>query len=271
MNRIKLVVAAATLLPSLAMAQSSTAWQFEAALYGYFPSMGGSTNFPSGGAGGGGSGSDISVDARTIIDNLKMVFMGTFGARNGNWGAFTDVLYMDLGNSKSQSRELTVGGAELPADVTADVKLGLTGTIWTLAGTYRALSTPEGTVDLLAGARMLDVTTRLDWQLNGNIASIPLPGRGGSREVSGRNWDAIAGLRGRAMFGAERRWFLPYYVDVGAGDSKLTWQAMGGVGYSYAWGDIIGAWRYIDYQMKSGAPTQSLNFNGPLVAVNFRW
>ena len=30
-------------------------------------------------------------------------------------------------------------------------------------------------------------------------------------------------------------------------------------------------WRYLDYNMKSGTPIESLNFNGPLVAATFRW
>jgi len=35
-------------------------------------------------------------------------------------------------------------------------------------------------------------------------------------------------------FGESRKWFVPYYLDVGTGESDLTWQAMGGIGYSLA-------------------------------------
>ena len=85
------------------------------------------------------------------------------------------------------------------------------------------------------------------------------------------NWDAIVGLKGRLALGSDGKWFAPYYADIGAGDSKLTWQVMGGVGYSFKWGDVVGAWRYLDYDMKSSAKVQSLNFNGPAISAVFRW
>jgi len=44
-----------------------------------------------------------------------------------------------------------------------------------------------------------------------------------------------------------------------------------GVGYTFGWGDVVGAWRYTDYQMKSGSPVAEINFNGPAIAVAFRW
>jgi hypothetical protein len=58
---------------------------------------------------------------------------------------------------------------------------------------------------------------------------------------------------------------------VGTGQSDLTWQAIGGLGYSFHWGDVIVAWRYLDYNMKSGSKIESINFNGPALGVAFRW
>jgi hypothetical protein len=34
---------------------------------------------------------------------------------------------------------------------------------------------------------------------------------------------------------------------------------------------VIGAWRHIDYDMESGKSIESLSFDGPGVAVAFRW
>jgi len=73
------------------------------------------------------------------------------------------------------------------------------------------------------------------------------------------------------MFGEGQHWFVPYYVDIGTGESSLTWQAMAGVGYAFGWGSVIGAWRHIDYDMESGKSIESLSFDGPGVAVAFRW
>ena len=72
-------------------------------------------------------------------------------------------------------------------------------------------------------------------------------------------------------FGESRKWFVPYYVDIGTGESNLTWQAMGGIGYSFGWGDVVAAWRYIDYDMKSGKKIESMTFNGPAIAAVFHW
>ena len=47
--------------------------------------------------------------------------MGSFDAHNGRWGVFTDFLYLNLGANKQQSREFTIGGAEIPAGTTADL------------------------------------------------------------------------------------------------------------------------------------------------------
>ena len=126
-------------------------WQFRAIIYGYLPDIGGTTTFPAGG------GSSINVDADTIISNLKFTFMGSIEAQKGRWGAFTDILYLDVGGSKSDTRDLTIGGVQLPAGVTANASLDIKGTVWTLAGNYRVLATPEATFDVFAGARLLSI------------------------------------------------------------------------------------------------------------------
>jgi hypothetical protein len=256
---------AAALWPANAAAQETEPWQFQAALYVYLPTVGGTTTFPQSGAG-----SDVSLDAQTILDNLKMTFMGTVEARRGAWGVFTDVLYMDLGHTKSDV-PLEVGGGPLPVGATASATFDMKGSVWTLAGSYRVAAQAGSTADLFVGTRLLDINQSLDWKLSGNIGSIPLPGQAGKLSSSLQNWDLIAGVKGRLALGAEGHWFAPYYLDVGTGDSELTWQAVAGVGYAFSWGDVVGVWRYLDYRMKSDSNIQSLNFNGPAVAAVFRW
>jgi hypothetical protein len=267
-----IAVAATALLagshPSDATAQTAPhpdAWRFRAILYGYFPDIGGSTTFPAG------TGSSINVDSDTIIDDLKFVFMGTFEAQRGRWGAFTDILYMDVGGSKSDTRDVTIGGVQLPPGVTANAQLDVKGWVWTLAGTYRAATSPEATVDVFAGARLLDAEEKFGWEFSANIGPVVGPGRQGTSEADLQNWDGIIGAKGRLNFGARREWFVPWYVDVGTGESDLTWQVVGGIGYAFGWGEIIAAWRYLDYDFKSGKKLESLDFNGPMIGVAFRW
>lgn len=269
MTKSELVAAAmaafAFVAPSASQAQADGDWKFQASIYGYLPSITGSTVFPPTGAS-----SSATVDVGTILDNLKFTFMGTLEAQNGQWGVLTDVIYLDLGNTKAQTRAISIGGV-LPADVSANADFNLKSWLWTLAGEWRAVSRPDYRLDVIGGARMLDIEQKLNWQLTGNVGPIALPDLSGARGVDMRNWDAIVGVKGRATFGDRRQWFVPYYVDVGAGDSKLTWQAMAGVGYAFGWGDVVGVWRYVDYQMKSGKPIESLTLNGPAIAATFRW
>ena len=64
---------------------------------------------------------------------------------------------------------------------------------------------------------------------------------------------------------------MPYYLDVGTGDSDLTWQGIAGIGYAFGWGETVAAWRYLDYDLDSGSPVADINFSGPAIGVVFRW
>ena len=79
------------------------------------------------------------------------------------------------------------------------------------------------------------------------------------------------GVKGRFDLGQQGAWFVPYYADIGTGDSDLTWQAMLGLGYSFGWGDLIGAWRYLDYDMPSGDGLRDLYSSGAAIGVTFRF
>jgi hypothetical protein len=47
---------------------------------------------------------------------------------------------------------------------------------------------------------------------------------------------------------------VPYYLDVGTGESDFTWQAMTGLGYSWKSVDVNAAWRYLDYDVGDSKP-----------------
>jgi len=271
MRRMRKLASAAALTvaamaPSIVLAQQpSDQWQFRAALYGWFPDIGGKTTFPAG------TGSNIDVTSDTIINNLKFTFMGTLEAQKGRWGAFTDIVYLDVGGSKSGTRDLRPGGGDLPAGITADANLDIKGTVWTLAGSYRVATDPAATLDVLAGARMIQIKENLGWQFSTDIVGISPPPRTGSSEQKITNWDAIVGVKGRVAFGNNREWFVPYYLDVGTGESDFTWQAIGGLGYAFRWGEIFAVWRYLDYDFGSNKGIQEVNLNGPAIGVAFRW
>lgn len=241
-------------------------WQWNATVYLWLPSLGGETAFPPDG-----DGPSIDVSADAILDSLNFAFMGAFEGRRGPWAFATDVIYLDLGASKKATRDFGIGQAEIPASVSADLRLDLTGWLWTLTGSYAVVQQENFSMNVLAGARMLDLQEDLRWNINGDISTLPVVDRSGSSGVKDTQWDAIVGVKGRATFGADRQWFVPYYLDVGAGDSDLTWQGMAGLGYSFDSIDVIGVWRYLDYDFGDSTPLKSLDFNGPALGVTFRF
>jgi len=257
-------MAAAVMAPNAVSAQAlSDQWQFGASIYGWLPDIHGNTTFPAGG-------SNLSVSASQIIGNLKFAGMGTFAAQKDHWGVFTDLIYLDVGGSKSGTRDLTVGNVTLPAGVSANASLDVKSSIWTLAGSYRVMADPGSSFDVFAGFRSIELKQDLRWQFSADIGGIAPPPRSGGSEAKINNIDGIVGAKGRYAFGANREWYVPYYVDVGTGQSDLTWQAVGGIGYTFSWGEAFAVWRYLDYNFKN-AKIEDASFSGPAIGVAFHW
>jgi len=259
-------VVSIVLFPVISVADEGDDWQFGASIYGWFPDITGQTSFAPPNGGG-----DFEVGIDQILENLEFTLMGNFDARKGKWGVMADMIYMDVGNSMSGVREGTIGNTPIPTDASADVSLNMQSWIWTMAGYYRAHEQTNSSFDLLAGLRYLDVTQDVSWNLTGNVASIPINDRTGDAEAKLENWDGIIGAKGRYAFGKDNRWFVPYYLDVGPGESDLTMQALAGLGYQFRWGEVVGFWRYLAYDLPSDKAIADIDFNGPAIGVAFRW
>jgi hypothetical protein len=266
-----LATTAGLLTPALLAAQTPPsepipgAWRFGTSIYGYLPSISGTSSTPADS-----SGNRINVNLAEILD-LEFALMGSFDAHNGRWGMFTDFVYLNFSGSKQQSRDFTIGRIGIPAGTAADLDLDLKGVMWALAGQYRVYSDPTLTLDALAGLRLLEVRTTTRWSISGNLGPIAPSARTGTSEDKTSQLDGIVGVKGRTRLGSSGRWTLPFYVDVGAGDSELTWQAAAGVSYGFNWGELTAMWRYLAYDLKPGRSLEDLKFNGPLIGATFRW
>jgi hypothetical protein len=261
-----LLLGCVALAPSCVLAEeASDDWQFAATVYGWFPDIGGNTSFRSG------AGGTIDVDVSTLLDHLKMTLQGSFELRKGRWGAFTDLVYLDVGEASSQTRNLEINGQPIPAAVAASLDFDLKSVFWTLAGSYRLADNDGSTFDVLFGARLASFKPSLEWEFSGNFGPVTPPPLTGSREESVDQWDAIVGVRGHLALGADAKWLVPYHFDVGTGDSEVTWQGMVGLAYAFGWGDLGVAWRYLDYDLDSYSPISDMNFNGPALGATFRW
>ena len=67
------------------------------------------------------------------------------------------------------------------------------------------------------------------------------------------------------------RWAVPFYLDVGTGQSQSTFQAAGGISYAFHWGEVNALWRYLSYNFKSSKAIEDVAFSGPQIGVVFRW
>ena len=156
-------------LPTRAETAASD-WQWNATVYLWLPVSGGETAFP---PSGGGPSIDVSADA--ILDSLNFAFMGAFEGRKGPWGFATDVIYLDLGAIQEGNPGFRhLARPILPASVSADLRLDVTGWLWTLAGSYAVIQQENFSMSVLGGARMLDLEEDLRWQFNGDISSLPV-------------------------------------------------------------------------------------------------
>jgi hypothetical protein len=196
--------------------------------------------------------------------------MGTLEARRGQWGGLVDWVYSDLSDQRTANRELAVEALPPGSAVAANVGLSVKTSVLTLAGTYAALESSANTTALVFGTRMLKTEQTLDWSLVGTGSATGLA-KVGRTQASATDWDAIVGIRGRARPDPASRWYLPYYLDLGTGASRLTWQAVLGVGYGFDFGDVGLVWRYLDYTFKPTEAVQTLTFNGLALGATFRF
>jgi hypothetical protein len=157
------------------------------------------------------------------------------------------------------------GAVEFP--VNTGTTTSLDGLEWQGTVGYLMLSQPNLSWEILGGFRYLDVTVDLDWQFDGPLNLLP---QAGHLSQSLELWDVIVGTRGRFVFG-NGKWFVPFHLDVGTGDSDLTWQLFAGVGYSFSWGDVLVAHRHLEYDQSEGGLLQGMSLSGPAIGVSFRF
>jgi len=261
------IALAGTSTHSLADSSLDDSWTFRLSLYGWVPDISGQATLKSLS-----SNIDVRVAPNDYLSHLNAVFKGNVEVRKGRWGVMTDWVYMDLSKNINQSRDLMLDALPLPISASANVDYALQSTIWTLAGLYNLTQEREWTLDALLGVRYFNMQQTVAWNIRGDLAgNTTLLERSGVAEGEFDNTDVIAGLKGRYAFGAQRRWFVPFYLDVGRGDSDLTTQLAAGVGYAFDWGDVSAHWRYLHYDMPADRIVRDMDFSGPALEISLTW
>ena len=270
-------IAAFLAMPLHSAAQAPTdRWTFSVQPYVWLPGLDAQLRY--GPPPAGGSGANVSIDTDGVLDALNFFAMVQGEARKGRWSIFGDLIYVDFGKQDSQVRSVDFNPGPGPVNVTTSqlnsgTQSALDATVFTLAGGYNMVRDPTTTLDLIAGIRYANVKASTDWNLTAVVtgpAGAAAFARTGTVERSDDLFDGIIGARGRLGFG-NSPWFVPYYIDVGAGSSDLTWQGAVGVGYGFRWGDIVFSYKYLYYDVGDDKFIQELKLGGFAIGANFRF
>ncbi len=267
---ILLAAIAAAIFTAPAQAQSvepADQWTFSVTPYLWLPNVNGTLkyNIPPGAP----ASPEVETGPNNYLENLQAVIMISGEVRKDKWSVFTDLIYLDFEDQKSSVKAVDFGGSRVSSSLNVGTSSSLRGMAWTL-GTGYAVRTG---LDVFGGLRYFNLEVSTDWQL---AAVITGPGGGQSFPLSGgisrrmELLDGVIGIRGRIPLGSSD-WSLPYYLDVGAGSSNLTWEGMLGVAYSFRWGAVTLAYRELYYDQEDDKFIQNLRFGGPALGVTFRF
>lgn len=248
-------------------------WQFQITPYVWLPTISADLNFdpPPGGGGGGPS---IDAGPTDWLELINGVMLINAGVQKGRFSLSTDLVFLSLESDEDRVTSV-LDDAQIPVDATLNLstETGFDGLAWTLLAGYGLHSTETSNVELLAGARLLDLEATVEWNLTAEITTpggeVILPAQG-SIAQDRPLWDGIVGVRGHFALG-EGKWSMPFYLDAGTGDTDLTWQAMAGLTYSYGWGDLMLVYRHLSYNQGDDKLFENLSFSGPGIGARFRF
>lgn len=203
------------------------------------------------------------ISSDKVLSNLAVGAMLDGEVHYGRWGLYGNGVFAKLSNVGSTSRGKD--GVSLDVNSNTDAWLGL----YTVAGTYTVYASKSIYLDVLAGARFLNLNSKV--QLDVSIENTSYKG---DRTLysSLHTSDAIAGVKGRFRLG-ESSWYVPIYLDAGGGSAiaKVTSQQALGVGYAFKGADVALFYTNIYYSLSNGNMSSYINMSGPAIAATFRF
>jgi hypothetical protein len=251
----------------------ASGWSFNIAPYLWLPQINATFNYDLPPALGARLPADTSVGPGGYLPHLHFATMFAADARFDRFSILTDYIYMNLAGSSTRVKSLDFFGLpSMPISRTLDLgsESRLKATVWTLVGGYTVAQGDWGNFDLIGGFRFLGANPSTNYNLNllvvgprGNGAVFGGPG---SVSASRNIWNGIGGFRGNVRL-ADTGLFIPYYFDIGAGGSNLTWQISSGLGYQTGWAGVSLLYRYLSFE-KGSATVQHLSMGGPMLMFN---
>lgn len=235
----------ATAMPAAAEEMNSDKWEFGAQIYLWGAGIGVTTA----------EGDDIDISFSDLIKNLDMALMTTLAARKDKWTLLSDIVYLDVSGSDKSTANI------IGHPVKTKIDVGMESWIVTTAGAYEVMQTETTRLDVLGGARYFWLKMPLKIKIGDRFSRKASP--------SGDVWDGVVGMRGNTDL--NEKLYLTYYMDVGTGETDLTWQAAGAVNYRFKKVDAVFGYRYLDWDFDSDAAFQDINVSGPYAGVKFRF
>ena len=280
------LIAAAAFSAALAVqcgaATAGDEWTVRTTLYGWLPSISGSTKVK-------GNGVDIDAnfsDVASQLDSL-VALMGYTEARKEHWGFYLDAVYADIGFTAESAKVKTpIPGLSFSRDLGAGlgtklliveggglVELGR----WGDTSAYTAL-------EAVGGARYMQSSVELSLAITGTV---DLPSLGLSREGTlavGRSgtvdWvDPFVGLRLRHVFSGGDRIALRGDIGGFGVGSEFAWQVLATYSHDFTIGDtplaVALGYRALGFNYENGNGREAFNLDltvhGPLIGITFQW
>jgi opacity protein-like surface antigen len=252
---MKKIIASAMLLAAPIASQASD-WEYSVTPYLWLPT--------------------ISIDSARVVDKnssndgpldigptdyleaLDFGFMITGEARNDKLVMKGDLIYLDFSVDDKDGKW---GGNTFDAS--------LKGTVPTILAGMNVIKTSNYHMDVLAGWRRADLDLKFDRSARLTPFS-PL-------KKSLTYDDFLVAINGEYQF-SDTKWSMPYYADIGAGDSDMTWQALIGIDYAFESWKLHLNYRHLDYDFgdmgNATLPIMQdvgLVFSGPSIGAKFEF
>jgi hypothetical protein len=186
-----------------------------------------------------------------------------------------DFIGLRVSGEGSRLNGVSVGGNRLPgldASVASGSQSTIKAALWNVTGGYALVEDGAYRLDAIAGIRVGRLEANVDWTLSAEVTlpdGTPVLARSGSLGASRDVVDGVIGARGRWQI--DSRWAVPWYVDVGTGTSRFTWQAFAGASYTFGWGDLLFAWRHLGLQDQDREVFRRVTMGGPMLGATFRF
>lgn len=223
--------------------KSSDEWEYDFEIYGWLPSIKPTLA----------TGQELDWTLSDLIKNLDFMAMFNGGARKDKLSFGFDFLYMNLGDTRTISGEII----NHPVDLEVDIDLR-TLPFTAFAG-YQIADSEKSRTDIFGGVRYLYIRLPIEFSVGDRFEN--------TLTESVITWDGIVGLQGKSNINDQ--WYFDYYGDLGAGQSKLTWQAKAGFGYHFnKWTATFG-YRYLRWNFEDTEILKDLTIVGPYVGAKW--